>query len=244
MTSFNLATRGSAIGRTLIRTVALSAVVACGFAFAPHAQASQVTYQLNTYLGTQSGTPTTLTSGAYVTVQLTSDGNNVDVTVTPATSPYQVGFVNTGAGDALLWDLNGISPLSISNVTSGFELVSATSGNIHADGSGYWDYAISCSYSGGACSGSGGSNPDTNAFSFTVDGVSLSDFIANANNNFFASDVCIEVVNGSCQPGYYTGVVIPGGTPTTNVPEPGTLALFAAGLLGCGLFLRRRARQS
>ncbi len=29
----------------------------------------------------------------------------------------------------------------------------------------------------------------------------------------------------------------------TTVPEPGTLALFAAGLLGCVLFLRRRARQ-
>ena len=29
----------------------------------------------------------------------------------------------------------------------------------------------------------------------------------------------------------------------TTVPEPGTLALFAAGLLGCVIFLRRRARQ-
>ena len=29
----------------------------------------------------------------------------------------------------------------------------------------------------------------------------------------------------------------------TTVPEPGTLALFAAGLLGCALFLRRRAQQ-
>lgn len=29
-----------------------------------------------------------------------------------------------------------------------------------------------------------------------------------------------------------------------SVPEPGTLALFGAGLLGCVLFIRRRARQS
>lgn len=31
---------------------------------------------------------------------------------------------------------------------------------------------------------------------------------------------------------------------STTVPEPGTLALFAAGLLGCALWMRRRARQS
>ncbi len=69
----------------------------------------------------------------------------------------------------------------------------------------------------------------------------------------YVVDVPCQNNISNCNPGVVPGAPLdPGSTyggnnilvmSATTVPEPGTLALFAAGLLGCLIFVRRRVRQ-
>ena len=72
----------------------------------------------------------------------------------------------------------------------------------------------------------------------------------------YVVDVPCQNNISNCNPGLVPGAPLDPGstdgsnnilltqvTTVSNVPEPGTLALFAAGLLGCLIFVRRRARQ-
>lgn len=234
-------TKRSALVRSAVKTFALTAIAASVAAFVPQAHAGVVTYSLSQYVG--SGTAP---SGPYGVVTLTSSGSsNVNVSVSLAGTE---GFVDTGAGHSLVWEM-GNSPLTITNLTSDFSVVggsltgstwtvSSANNTLHTGGAGYWDYAVTCA--GGAC-GSGGSSPYTGKLDFTVENVDLGDFMANADNFHFAADICTYVVDGKCGPGGLTGNIA--GGPGTTVPEPGTLALFAAGLLGVGLFAARRRRM-
>lgn len=180
-----------------------------------------------------SGTPA---AGPYGTVTLDQLGGNVQVTVS-LQSPG-MGFVDTGAGQALLFDLSAPS-ISSSGLTSGYSFDSMASGNIHADGSGYWDYGISCAGVGGAC-GSGGSSPTAGPLSFTLDNVTIGDFVPNGSHSYFASDLCIGVsISGGCG---VTGDVV--ANTAVHVPEPPGLALFGAGLMGLWLFAGRKRRPA
>ncbi|MHB1542820.1 MAG: PEP-CTERM sorting domain-containing protein [Steroidobacteraceae bacterium] len=234
----------------MVNAFAFTVVAALALGFLPQARAGAISYTLNTYYGT-----TPASTGSYGTVLLTQDGSNVDVSVSLATG---VGFVDTGAGDSLMWDLNSSvsSPINLTGLTPGFLVrggslssgtwtVSSVTNGFNGNASGDWNFAVTCA--GGAC-GKGGSSPAITppALSFTIDNIGLSDFITNGDGNYFASDVCVKVISGdSCAAGSNTGVI--SGGPSSSVPEPGALALFAAGLGALGFALsykrRRAARQ-
>jgi hypothetical protein len=184
-------------------------------------------FSLDTYVG--SGTPA---AGPWGTVTLTQAGTSVNVSV--ALTAPAVGFVKTGAGDALFFNLDGISSISVSDLTSGFSFESLTSGNIHSGGAGSWDFGVAC---GGAC-GSGGSSPAPGPLSFSIADVTLDDFIPNDNGYFFSSDLCIGLKSGKC---VVTGNAVSDHDDAISVPEPGTLALFGAGLAGIIVRKRRKA---
>lgn len=231
-----------------MKAIAIAAAAASLLTFASLAHAGTLTYTLAPRMGSGSSLPT-LHEG---TVTLTGSGANVLVTVALTGNE---GFGDTGAGESLLWNMSNAS-LSITGLTPGFSVVGGTmsesgwtvsnaQGGVMsgqgAAGTGQWDFAVTCR--GGAC-GPGGSRPYAGTLRLTIDNASLSDFMANGNHFYFASNICsLTGGNAPCAPGRNGGdiVAVKAGS---SVPEPATLALFGAALLGCLLFItRQRIRQ-
>ena len=181
---------------------------------------------------TLDGCSGTCGTSPFGTITLVQTATGV-VTVTEtlkATTPAE-GFVATGAGEFLAWNLTGNPAISIGFLTSGFGITGATS----ASSFGSFEYSVSCA---GISCGPGASVTNPGPLSFTVTdaaGVNVSDFIGNAGGFFFASDIL--GVNGN------TGNVAagPGTTPPPpSVPEPSSLMLFGTGLTAAAGLARRR----
>lgn len=171
--------------------------------------------------------------------QLTS--NEVSVTLTLAKGEV---FAFGGAGEPLLFNLTNdptLSPSSVSTPTSNLstpETFAFNDSPMHmADGTGTWDYYISCTSCGGGTSmsstGTGGA-PVSLSFDVTLSGLTPQSFLATSSKGFtFATDVGIP--NGSG--GFMTGDV----AGTTPVPLPPSVVLLGSALVAGLLLTGRRA---
>jgi len=160
-------------------------------------------------------------AGPYGSVSLTQSGSNVNVVVT--LDPGYV-FIKSGAGDALEFNASG----AITNISTGYSVGPAPDS---ASTFGSFVESVTCS----GC-GSGGSSPLPGPLSFTVDGVTIADFVTNSSGYSFASDIG-EVVDGRV---VATGNVGSSGTAPPSTPEPSSLLLLGTGIFAAALFIRRR----
>ncbi len=200
----------------------IAALLGIALVQVPLASASTLSYNLTTCFFS-CGT------GPYGTVAVSSlSSTEVSVNLTLASGEV---FATSGSGKTLLFDLQGNPSISVTNLTSGFAATSTASGqSLHADGTGTWQYWISCTLCGNGTSPPRDSGPVN--FDVTVaSGITPASFIENGYPLYFASD--IGVPNGS---GYNTGDV----GATSPVPLPATAWLLGSGLMVLAGTVRKR----
>lgn len=190
------------------------------------AQASTLQYSLSI-----SGCSSSCGTPPFATILLDQTSATA-VTVTETLKAGEL-YAGGGAGDALGFNLLG-GAATISNLSTGFEVGPA---NTKYSTFGDFQYSIKCTI----CKG----GQDTNApgpLSFVVSrasGLTLADFTVNADGFYFASDIV-----GTTGATGNVGTAGPS-VPSTATPEPVSMLLAGAGLLGLGLVRRfpRKAAQ-
>ena len=169
-------------------------------------------------------------SGGFGTVTLTQvDSNTVGVNLDLFNGNL---FISTGNHDALTFNITG-GTATLSGFSSDFSQDLPPVANNSPFGP--FSYGVSCT----GC-GSGGSGPVPPPLEFVASrasGLSVTDFVANSNQIFFASDI-LSGTTGN------TGAVgaLDGGDPKTITPEPASFGFVGLVLVAAGV-VRRRNRK-
>lgn len=162
------------------------------------------------------------------TVDLKQNGTN-DVLVTVTLTPdYSFRDASDSNHHALVFDLSGVSDVSVKNLSDNFSFDGLGSYKDSGLGSNF-QYALEYN-----------SDTHTETLSFDLIGTGLtpSSFISNGTVYFGVDVLGLDAAAGINQTGNI-GAYGPG-TTTSPVPEPSTLLLFGTGLTSIGGLLRRK----
>jgi hypothetical protein len=171
-------------------------------------------------------------------VNLVQSGPNVVFTVTLNNGNE---FVNTGApGERFNFNFNG-SGVALGDLSgAGLTFGGGPSGSfgISEDGTGSFDFGVV--FTG---QGVGGANALPGPLTFTVANANIADVtIANAAGNIFAADIILGYTVDNTGT-FYTGHVDASGGPGGPVPEPATMFLLGSGLIGIGVYARKKFKK-
>jgi len=139
-------------------------------------------------------------------------------------------FAGTGAGSSLEFDVSSaVGAITVGSITSGF----SNNGPDSASAFGSFPDSVTCNDPASCHGGQAGNTAGPLSFTVTsTTGVTIADFIANTSGYYFASDIVGNNGKtgnvGDSDPGVI-GVI----------PEPASLSLVGACLIGLGILRRR-----